>query len=530
MPPPASNLPQQRGRPLRTALRRIEPPPDRSAWRRWIVAQPGGFALESVALDPRYGRYSFFGHAPIRRIEAAPDGDPLTVLAAAVWPWQQYSPVPVLPFIGGWVGYLTYEAGGTWEPKARSSRVPQNLPIAQFALHDTVVVADHAHDAWFVAGVDHPNSTTALEKRLKALEGLVRDTPAALPTRDIAALPRAAAVPDMTPEQYAAMIRRALDYIAAGDIFQVNLAQRFTVPCRVPAAELYDALCRANPASYAAFIPVGTGLGPETPSPLKGEGRGEGDSVETGPISRSRPLTPTLSPEGERACESNSGSDAQPPAQTDDGATEPQIAILSSSPELFLQLRTGRVLTRPIKGTRRRTGDAALDAAALEDLQRSPKDRAELAMIVDLERNDLGRVCRYGSVRVDNDGAVEAHPTVFHRVATIIGQLRPDRDAIDLLRATFPGGSITGAPKVRAMQIIDELERSPRGAYCGAIGYLGLDGSMMLNLAIRTLVVEGRQAYVSVGGGIVSDSNPQAEYDETLAKAAGMLEALGVAR
>src|SRR5262249_36764623 len=161
-------------------------------------------------------------------------------------------------------------------------------------------------------------------------------------------------------------------------------------------------------------------------------------------------------------------------------------AVLSSSPELFLDLRGRRIVTRPIKGTRPRGASAAEDAAARDELASSAKDAAELAMIVDLERNDLGRVCRYGSVQVEDGGSIETLPTVFHRVATVSGELRPECDAIDLLRATFPGGSITGAPKVRAMQIIDELEKSPRGPYCGAIGYIGFSGDMMLNLAIRT--------------------------------------------
>ena len=204
-------------------------------------------------------------------------------------------------------------------------------------------------------------------------------------------------------------------------------------------------------------------------------------------------------------------------------------AILSASPELFLDLRAGHVVTRPIKGTRPRIGDRAVDLRARRELQDSRKDRAELIMIVDLLRNDLGRVCSYGRVRVVDAGSIEEHPTVFHRVATIEGELAPGRNWLDLLLATFPGGSITGAPKIRAMQIIDKLEPTARGVYCGSIGWIGLDGSMSLNIAIRTMVQVRDRVHVYAGGAIVADSTPEGEYDEMLTKAAGMLRALGCA-
>ena len=197
-------------------------------------------------------------------------------------------------------------------------------------------------------------------------------------------------------------------------------------------------------------------------------------------------------------------------------------ALLSVSPERFLELRDGRLLTRPIKGTRRRSNGAA------EELLASPKDDAELAMIVDLERNDLGRVCEAGTVRVTAPKTLEAHPTVYHLSATIEG--RCAKGPADVLRAAFPGGSITGAPKIRAMEIIDELEPSRRGFYTGAIGSIGFDGTMDLSIAIRTVQADGASYYVQAGGGIVADSDPAAEYDETLAKAAAMADALGMKR
>jgi len=202
----------------------------------------------------------------------------------------------------------------------------------------------------------------------------------------------------------------------------------------------------------------------------------------------------------------------------------PGLSILSASPERFLRAAAdGRVETRPIKGTRPRSADPAQDRALGDALRASPKDRAENVMIVDLLRNDLGRVCRPGSVRVPRLFELESFPTVHHLVSTVTGRLEPDRDALDLLRACFPGGSITGAPKVRAMEIIEELEPHRRGVYCGSIGYIGYDGAMDTNIAIRTLVHGDGRARFWAGGGVVIDSDPDAEYQESFDKAASML-------
>ncbi len=203
-----------------------------------------------------------------------------------------------------------------------------------------------------------------------------------------------------------------------------------------------------------------------------------------------------------------------------------EAQVLSSSPELFLRSDGKRVETRPIKGTRPRSRDPVMDERLKEELLSSPKDRAELSMIVDLERNDLGRVCAYGTVRVEEHAVVESYATVHHLVSTVVGELHPERDAVDLLKATFPGGSITGAPKIRAMEIIDELEPNARSVYTGSIGYLGYDGSLELNIAIRTVIVKGGRAYFQVGGGIVADSVPEDEYQETLDKGKAIFQAL----
>ncbi|HZE95408.1 MAG TPA: aminodeoxychorismate synthase component I [Planctomycetota bacterium] len=267
---------------------------------------------------------------------------------------------------------------------------------------------------------------------------------------------------NFTRDQYLAAVARVREYIHAGDVYQVNLSQRFHARASTRPFEVYQALRAASPAPYAALLEFG------------------------------------------------------------------RRALISASPEQFLELRGRTLLTRPIKGTRRRGVTPDDDARLAKELRASPKDDAELAMIIDLERNDLGRVCDPGSVVVSAPKVLESHPTVHHLSAAIEGRLRQGLGAVDVLRAAFPGGSVTGAPKIRAMEIIDELEPTRRAFYTGAIGGLGFDGSMNLSIAIRTVLADGDDCYFQAGGGIVADSDPAAEYDETLAKAAAMARALGV--
>ncbi len=202
------------------------------------------------------------------------------------------------------------------------------------------------------------------------------------------------------------------------------------------------------------------------------------------------------------------------------------VQVCSSSPERFVRIDGDRVETRPIKGTRHRGRNAEEDRRLAEELLASTKDRAELSMIVDLERNDLGRVCSYGSVQVEEHAVIESYATVHHLVSTVTGKLHPGRDVVDLLRASFPGGSITGAPKIRSMEIIDELEPTARSVYTGCIGYLGFDGNVDMNIAIRTMLVKGSRAFFQVGGGIVADSVPEDEYQETLDKGEAIFHTL----
>ena len=264
-------------------------------------------------------------------------------------------------------------------------------------------------------------------------------------------------VPQMARETYCQRIARAQEYIAAGDIYQVNLAHRFVADWAGDAFALYESLRHYSPAPYAAFLDL--------------DGR----------------------------------------------------AILSTSPESFLKISGRAIRTRPIKGTRPRRAEATADALSAYDLRYSPKETAELVMITDLERNDLGKICEYGSVQVKELLKLESYEHVFHLVSTVEGRLREEIDHVAALRACFPGGSITGAPKKRACEIIAELEPEPRGVYTGALGWFGFNGESQFNIAIRTVIVEGGSAHFHVGAGIVVDSVPEKEWQETLDKAAGIL-------
>src|SRR5258706_216556 len=316
-----------------------------------------------------------------------------------------------------WVGYLNYDLGRLFETLPDRATDDLNAPLFEFTFHTPA-------QSPLAASHDVPRKTT----------------------------PHHPLTSNFTRLTYEKAVERAIDYIRAGDVFQVNLSQRFTCGLREHPRAIYDRLRAASPAAYGAYLDYG------------------------------------------------------------------DLALICNSPELFFRITpqrdgTRKIVTRPIKGTRPRLPGME---AALRD---SIKDQAELNMIVDLERNDLGRICEIGSVKVTQPREIEAHPTVYHGVATIEGTLRPDVTFVDILRATFPGGSVTGAPKIRAMEIIEELEPTRRGPYCGAIGYLAADGSMEFNIAIRTMIVKDGLVHVPVGGGIVADSNPPADYERTLAKA-----------
>jgi para-aminobenzoate synthetase component 1 len=356
-----------------------------------------------------------------------------------------------LPFGPGWLGYLGYGARAAFENAPERHPDDTGLPDVDLSYYPAVAVYDAEERTWWFV------SRRECADTLRTIHAcLLRAAAGTLPavTGPVRAM--------VTREAYLAAVRRAVEYIHAGDVFQVNYAHEFRATYRGDPLELYLRLREANPAPYGAYLDLGR-----------------------------------------------------------------ENAVLSTSPELFLRMRGHAVVTRPIKGTRPRGADAESDRRLREELRKSEKDTAELAMIVDLERNDLGRVCAPGTIKVVSDSAIESFATVHHRVAEVRGEIEEGYDRADLLAATFPGGSITGAPKVRAMQIIDELEAGRRGPYTGAIGLLSDDGNMDLNIAIRTAVLARGEVRVHVGGGIVAESVPEAEYDETLAKGRGIFDALG---
>ncbi|MEI7957851.1 MAG: aminodeoxychorismate synthase component I [Verrucomicrobiota bacterium] len=309
-----------------------------------------------------------------------------------------------------------------------------------FGFYDKLLGYNHRNGTWFSVGGAGAEWAGWLARADEAIDPLL------------------CFAPTMQRAEFLRIVARAKDYIAAGDIYQVNLSHRFTAPWEAgePFA-FYRALRRASPAPHAAFLAL-------------------------------------------------------------DGRT-----VLSSSPELFLKISGRRIATRPIKGTRPRRSDPVADASSAEELVSSPKEIAELIMITDLERNDLGQVCEFGSVAVTELLKLERFEQVFHLVSTVEGRLRPEVDPVTALRACFPGGSITGAPKKRAREIIAELEPEARGLYTGAIGYFGFNEESQFNIAIRTVVIENGAAHFHVGAGIVADSQPEQEWQETLDKAAGIL-------
>ena len=394
-------------------------------------------------------RYSFLAADPVavaRTPEAARE-----LLRA-----ERPNPLAGLPpFQGGIAGYLGYDWGAELERVQRPAPdgITPQIPDVALAYYDWVIAWDHLEaKAWLISGERSAAPIDAVRERLLARVPAVRRSPAA------AAAPRS----NFARAEFERAVSRIREYIAAGDVYQVNLSQRFHAPVAGSPLELYRRLRARNPAPFGAYLEFG---------------------------------------------------DAR---------------IASISPERFVRVEaaTRTAEARPIKGTRPRGTTPARDRALGCELQNSAKDRAENVMIVDLLRNDLGKVCRPGSVRVPTLFALESHPTVHHLVSTVTGELADGADAFDLLLAAFPGGSVTGAPKIRAMQIIAELERAPRGVYCGAIGYISVTGGMDFNIPIRTIVLQGGTATFHAGAGIVWDSAPAAEYDETLAKARTMIETL----
>ncbi|MFB0526037.1 MAG: aminodeoxychorismate synthase component I [bacterium] len=437
------------------------------------------FFLESGGSVGDFSRYSFIGSEPFlvfkskgKQIEICEgdqserfSGDPFDVLKMLI---SQYSLASSghSPFPGGAVGYFGYDLCHFVEKLPRNSFDDLQLPDCYLGFYDRVVTFDHLTGRLFISSSGLPEKEPArrrerakwrLEETLDILNRDSREDLSVSEEHNIAEISSNFSRPD-----YLDAVERAKEYIRAGDIFQVNLSQRFVCSRMTLPFIIYEKLRRINPAPFASFLNF------------------------------------------------------------------PELSIVGASPERFLRISGRRVQTRPIKGTRPRGGDSLEDSQLARELLESEKDKAELIMIVDLERNDLGRVCEYGSVRVPKLITLETYPTVFHLVSTVEGVLKEDKDHIDCLRACFPGGSITGAPKIRAMEIIDELEPNQRGVYTGSIGYIGFNWETDLNIVIRTMVMTGGKIYFHAGGGIVADSDPATEYEETLHKAKALIKTLTI--
>ncbi len=416
------------------------------------------FFLDSSLRDPELARYSFLGSDPVGWFrsrgreaayaspwgEEAVTGDPLEALRRFLdsLPWATAG-TPAYPFLGGAVGYVSYDLGRQIERLPDGKGPDLRIPDIHLAVYPRVYVVDHVWGETFMI----------------APRARIPYRPPPIP-ESLRVPPDPAPIEPLDREAYLDTIREAKRAIEEGEIFQVNLSHRLALPCRGTPGDAYERLRSRTPSTFGGYL------------------------------------------------------------DADDHR------ILSASPERFLRVRGREVETRPIKGTRPRGRTPSEDDALARELIASPKDAAENVMIVDLERNDLGKVCEFGTVHVTVLQGIMSLPNVHHLESVVRGRLRSDVTIPDLLRAAFPGGSVTGAPKPRAMEIIERLEPYRRGVYTGAVGYVSWDRSVDWNIAIRTATVIDGTAYFAVGGGIVADSDPEAEYRETLDKLRGHAEAL----
>ena len=452
------------------------------------------FLLESVERAEQIGRYSFLGFNPRRQIisrgnsltirdngntvtrDLAEGEDPLDVAKAELAAYQPVAPVHELTkslprFFGGAVGFLSYDLVRFVERLPGPERDDLDLPDMHLLITDTLVVFDHVqHRLLLFANAQIPDGAdldSIYDEAVERLDALEAQLEA--PLRRPAPAPGkgdAQLTSSMDEATYADAVRAAKEYIRAGDIFQVVLSQRLARPTKAEPFGIYRTLRRINPSPYMFFLDLG------------------GD---------------------------------------------PHTCLVGSSPEVLVRLQDRTAAVRPIAGTRRRGTTPAEDKALEAELLADPKERAEHVMLVDLGRNDLGRVCEFNSIHVPELLVTETYSHVIHIVSHVEGRLREGLDAFDLFRATFPAGTVSGAPKVRAMEIIDELEGLRRGPYAGAVGYFGFNGNMDTCITIRTIVMQDDVAYLQAGAGIVADSDPIREYHETQHKAAALSTAIGMA-
>jgi para-aminobenzoate synthetase component 1 len=446
--------------------------------------EPHSFFLDS-SMDPqKLGRYSFMGSNPFlvmssrgRKVNIVEDGmpseikgNPFDILGEYLEKYHLGVTDAPVSFVGGAVGYFSYDLCHFIERLPKTAVDDLKLPESYFGFYDLVLAYDNLLNKTYIVSTGFPEQDESrrlrhAQERLNEFKEKLALTShnSVLFAENNNAVGKSELKGNFTHQDYVKAVARARQYIIDGDIFEVNISQRFETRLTIPPWELYLRLRAINPAPFASYL----------------------------------------------------GFD--------------KVTIVSASPERFLRVQGDCVETRPIKGTVRRGKTPGEDTKNARELLTSIKDHAENMMIVDLERNDLGRVCHYGSVRVSEMAILEKFPTVFHLTSTVVGQLRPDKNRYDLLKATFPGGSITGAPKVRSMEIIDELEPTRRSVYTGSIGYLSFDGNMDINIVIRTFIIKGNRAYFQVGGAVVYDSDPESEYQETLDKGRALVNALNMA-
>ncbi len=455
------------------------------------------------------GRFSFLMADPFETIvQPVGAADPLSPIADLLARYQTPTIAGLPPMQGGVAGLFSYDLNRSFESLPAAKHDEFRLPSIAAGAYDTVIAWDHLQNkTWIISHgfpeTDGPARDRRAIDRADYFERLLLASPSvnhaaanashcstqsagkqnnrsqnnrsqnnSLPPTPHLSKQFPADHPTLnqltsnfSKSNYIRAVQKCIDYIVAGDVFQINLAQHLLHPATTDSLSLYLRLRDCNPAPFAGYFDLS-------------------------------------------------------------GITETDAQIISASPERFVSVRDRIVETRPIKGTRPRTGRPMVDIRARDRLLASEKDRAENTMIVDLMRNDLSLVCTDESIRVEQLCKLESYQSVLHLVSSVTGKLKPSATLCDLIAATFPGGSITGAPKIRAMEIIDELEPNARGAYCGSLGYLGFDGAADSNILIRTITANQGYWQIPVGGGIVVQSNPQSEYQETWTKAAGMLRAL----
>jgi anthranilate synthase component 1 len=448
----------------------------------------GGHAclFESVVGGEKVGRYSFLAFEPFLQMtargtrvtirgdcgeETFDAADPLGELRRRLTAYKSVRLPELPPFEGGAIGYAGYDVVRYVENLPNAPQDDRGLPDLSFAFYDRMVVFDNVSKALFavaMARLDNTsgNAQAAYDDACRRVDELVArlSQPTSLPPADIASSgePQITYVSNFTEAAFEQAVHKCVEYIRAGDIFQVVISQRLALELACDPFEVYRTLRVVNPSPFMFFLRT------------------------------------------------------------------PEVTLVGSSPEIMCRVVDGQVTVRPLAGTRKRGATDEEDRRLAEELLADPKERAEHVMLVDLGRNDVGRVAKFGSVRLSDVMVIERYSHVMHITSNVTGTLRDGYDAFDALKACLPAGTVSGAPKVRAMQIIDELEPHRRGPYAGAVGYLDYSGNMDTCIALRTLVVQGNKAYIQAGAGIVADSDPQSEFQETLNKARGLLKAIEI--